>query len=120
VSVEEQSSEWLIKSYVDAAQRQALASDGSNVAAANDAADELAAIHSELRSRSDNSGVKLLLPLLSHSTANVRLWAASHTLDVVPKDAEAELEMLAEVGGFIGITAATTLAEWRAGRLKFR
>jgi hypothetical protein len=118
VNRREQSPEKLIDHYVRAAERHALGDDVSNVAEANAAADEIAAIHQELRSRPDNVGVRLLLPLLEHSTPNVRLWAAAHTLHVSPNEAVSVLEALARTRGFIGISAATTLAEWRAGRLR--
>src|SRR3989339_816277 len=107
----------LVTRYEDAAIRH-----GSlkTVPAVNKAADEIAAIYRELRSRGLDVQKKLL-PLLKHPDPSVRGWVAAHALEfaqklgvVVLKDLEAN-----SPPGAIKATAFFTLQEWRAGRLEF-
>ena len=118
MSLHERTAEELVQLYVDAAQRHAHLNTPRDVNSVNAAADQLAAIHREFRSRPNDDGVALLLPLLRHKTPNVRLWAAAHLLDSSPNEAVPMLEELATTRG-VSLEASTTLAEWRAGRLRF-
>ena len=80
----------------------------------NLAANELSAIHLELRRRG-NTALLALVPFLASSDGSLRLWAASHLLP--DPQAETVLEEIAAGRGLDSVTAKYTLGEWRAGRL---
>jgi hypothetical protein len=107
--------ETLVAEYESAAQRHG---NELTAPAANAAAKELFAIYKEIR-RYGDEGVKQLLPLLRHSNKSVQCWAATHLLEVSPKEAVLALENLAsESDGLMRTTASMTLREWKAGRLQ--
>jgi Domain of unknown function (DUF2019) len=85
----------------------------------NRAADCIARIYRELRSRGPEAQ-RLLLPLLNDPRTGVRGWAAAHALEFEPSAGEQVLQALAkDRPGLRGFSAEMTLREWRAGRLKF-
>ena len=86
--------------------------------AQNEAADCVDHVYRELRARGIEAQ-RHLLPLIEHERAGVRGWAAAHSLEFEPGLAEAALAVMAAEGTIAGFTAATTLKEWREGRLRF-
>jgi hypothetical protein len=62
-------------------------------------------------------GWKAIRILVSHESPDVRLWAATHLLQVEPQKACEALEQLTQLEGFVGFEAGIVLSEWRAGRL---
>jgi hypothetical protein len=109
----------LIALYRDAAASHGEFSENGNHRAANEAASLISAIYSELRRRGDEAQ-KALLPLLEDSAVGTRLWAASHALEFCSAKGEASLKQIASNRSLLGLSAATTLNEWRAGNLRFR
>ena len=87
--------------------------------AQNAAADCVAGIYRELRSRGLESQ-QALLPLLDHPSIKVRGWAGAHALEFAPDIGEEALNKIA--AGDVSLhefEAKITLREWRAGRLRF-
>lgn len=54
---------------------------------------------------------------LKESDENVRLWAATFSLKVLPDLAEKSLMDLSELSNIAGLTAKTTLNLWKEGKL---
>jgi len=108
----------LVDSYREAAVEHGKATELGDFGSANRAAHVVAAIHSEL-SRRGPGARECLKSLLSDREPAARLWAASHVLDLAPSKAAEVLEEIASGPSILGMSAATTLKEWRAGRLKF-
>lgn len=65
-----------------------------------------------------NQEIQLIYPLLNVSDVGTRLWAASYLLTTGDTAAVAVLINLASLNNIHGLSAKTTLSEWRAGRLK--
>ena len=108
--------EALAAEFVDQAKSHASARLAAD---ANRAAKRLASIYRELRG-AGSSGQSKLQELCEHDDESVRLWAATYTLQLAPAVAQPALEALA--AGAFGPTraaAASSLREWRAGRLRF-
>ena len=84
----------------------------------NQAADRIAAIYRELRSRGDTER-RAILPLLLSDDPNVRAWAGAHALEFAPDQGEPILAELAKERGLIGFGAYMTLKVWREGQLRF-
>lgn len=108
----------LVKAYSESAEVQAEATENGDFKTGNRASDLISAIYSELRHRGPEAQ-RALLPLLEADSPGVKLWAASHAMDFSPADGEPVLESLVPVGRFLGLSAKTTLEEWRKGRLTF-
>jgi hypothetical protein len=108
----------LISAYSEAAKVQAAATETGDYKTGNTASELLAAIYSELRRRGRESQWALL-PLLGNDDPGVRLWSASHALEFAPSDGEQVLRALIPIGKLVGLSARTTLEEWRRGRLRF-
>lgn len=106
----------ILTAYAAAAQRHADATESGDPEAGNDAHDQLAAIHRELRAEHRLSS---LLPLLNAPDDGVRLWAASHLLFEAPERAEPVLRALETGSGILGFNAQMTLMAWRSGSLAF-
>lgn len=79
--------------------------------------DQLAKMYSKLKSRG-TAAVALLGSLLQDEDDSVACWAATHLLPYQETQAIATLTRVAATSGIIGFTAAITLQEWQAGRLK--
>lgn len=110
------STDQLLTRYEELAKEHAHA---AKAAAANLAAKGLLAIRLELRRRGRADHAQLLA-LLEHQDDSVRLWAATHTLEIDALKAEQVLEGLAAGSqGAVRASAAMTLREWQAGRLRF-
>ena len=62
--------------------------------------------------------VAALEKLLYSENENVRLWAATHLLEVKEDIAKKVLKELAEKSDLLGFSAETTLNEWNNGNLK--
>lgn len=85
----------------------------------NAAADCIATIYRELRSRGLASQ-RRLVTLLTHPHPGVRSWAAAHALEFDPTAGEPVLVELTETDlPLHAFGAKMTLREWRAGRLRF-
>lgn len=84
--------------------------------AGNSSADELNAIGRVLREHS--AGQEALRQLLAHDDLNARLWAAKDCLFFDRDTASEVLDTISNSPGFEGLSARTTLSEWRAGRLR--
>lgn len=108
----------LINAYSESAKIQGEATESGDYKTGNKASDLISAIYSELRRRGPDAQ-RALLPLLEADNPGVKLWAASHAMDFSPSDGEPVLVSLIPVGRFLGLSAQTTLSEWRKGRLSF-
>jgi hypothetical protein len=108
----------LVEAYREAARHHGEATEAGNHKAANKAAERIAAIYSELRRRGRDALAKLL-PLLADPAVGVRVWSAAHALEFAPELGVAVLEQLSSARGLAGVSAETTLKEWRGGRLRF-
>ena len=99
-------------SYRDAAVHHAAAIASGRHRVANRNYDVLQTIAAELRARGTNGEV-ILLRLLQSCDASVRLWAATHSVDFAPRDAEATLRAIADGGASPQrLVAEMTLSEW--------
>jgi hypothetical protein len=108
----------LIDVYSESARIQGEATESGDYKAGNKTSDLLTVIYSELRRRGTDAQ-RALLPLLKAKDPGIKLWAASHAMGFSPADGEPVLESLIPVGKFLGLSAKTTLAEWRKGTLHF-
>lgn len=105
--------------YEEAATMQWQALQDSNSRAANTQHKRIMALWKELKDRG-NEGQAALLALMASSHPHVRVWAAAHVLEFHPRQAEAELERLANgPPSMIRLDAEMTLKQWRAGKLSF-
>jgi hypothetical protein len=108
------STEQLVAIYRQAA----LEHSHSDGAAGNAAADRIAAVYRELRSRGLEHQ-KRLLPLLLREDDGVRVWAAAHALEFEPRQGEAILSEIAKGMGMKAFSAKMALKSWREGNLHF-
>ena len=108
----------LVDAYRAAARQHGEASEKGDYKAANQSAELVTAVYSELRRRGPIAQ-DALLPLLADPAPGIRLWSASHALDFSPTEAESALILLSSSERLLGLSAETTLKEWRAGRLRF-
>jgi hypothetical protein len=108
----------LVATYRDAASAHGDATEQADYKAANEMAETVAIVYSQLRRRG-RQAQEQLLSLLGDPEPGVRLWAASHALEFAPAEGEAALEQLRAIGKLVGLSAETTLREWREGRLRF-
>lgn len=108
----------LLAAYEDAARTHGAATESGDYKAGNKAADLVAAIYSELRNRGEDAQ-RTLLPFLRNNDLGVRGWAAAHALEFAPSEGEAVLQAMILLGGLRGLSAKTTLDEWKKGRLRF-
>lgn len=108
----------LVAGYRKAAAEHGEAIEGGNHNSANQAADRIAAIYSELRRRGSEAQNQLI-PLLEDPLPRVRGWAAAHSMEFSPVAGESVLRALAEQQDLLGLSAEMTLKEWQAGRLRF-
>jgi hypothetical protein len=104
--------------YVAAAQDHARAKI-QDARAANAAQALLIRAFHALRDIGD-AGWASIRALTSHPDPEVRLWAATHLLQVAPGPACAALEELEALNGLVGFEASIVLEEWRAGRLTWQ
>jgi hypothetical protein len=111
--------EQLLKEYCDAAVVHRQASKAGKYKKANPAAELIASIVRELRSRGPAAHAELL-ELLNDERVEVRGWAAGHCLEIAPQRAEKVLESIATGPKSLEeFSAQMILREWRAGRFKF-
>ena len=108
----------LIDGYSDAARQHGEATERGDWRTANAAADLIAAIYAELRRRGPDAQ-RQLLQLLFDPSPGVIVWAGAHALEFAPGEGVAALTRVATLQGLAGLTAETTLKEWRNGRLSF-
>lgn len=108
----------LVSAYREAATQHGDAIARGDHKVANKAADRIASIYAELRQRGPEAQYQLI-PLLVDPTPQVRGWAAAHALEFAPVKGEAVLTELVSQKSLLGLSAETTLREWRAGRLRF-
>lgn len=109
----------LIEQYRKAAARHGEASVEGDYKTANRQYEIISAIFSEIRERSPDAQ-RSLLELLDDANPNVRLWAASHALEVAPGEGVRVLRELAALGRPPRLEAEMTLKEWEEGRLRFQ
>jgi hypothetical protein len=69
--------------------------------------------------RETEAGKKGIIALMSDPSPYVRLWAASHSLQWVPENAQLVLEALRDSGGPGSFTAKWTLIQFKGGKLSF-
>ena len=112
------STEELVRLYERAASAHGQANAHGDYRAGNPAADRVAAIYREIRSRGTEHQ-KMLLPLLLSNDIGVRGWAAAHALEFEPRQGEAILLDIAKREGLEGFNAEMTLKVWREGDLRF-
>jgi hypothetical protein len=108
----------LVRLYREAASVHGQANRLRDFRAGNPAADTVAAIYREIRSRGLEHQ-RMLLPLLLSTDDGVRGWAAAHALEFEPRQGEAILLDIAKLEGLEGFDARTTLKVWREGTLRF-
>lgn len=108
----------LIKAYALAAQRHGEASRNADYKAANQQYEIMATICRELRARGRDAQLGLI-ELLNYTNFDVRLWAATHSLEFAPELGEPVLTELSNSGDLAGFDAKMTLSEWRKGTLRF-
>jgi hypothetical protein len=108
----------LIQLYEEAASAHGQANRRGDFRAGNPAADAVAAIYREIRSRGFEHQ-RMLLPLLLSTDDGVRGWAAAHALEFEPRQGEAILLDIAKLKGSEGFDAKMTLKVWREGNLRF-
>jgi hypothetical protein len=108
----------LTSRYAEAARQHAAASERGDYRTANQTHDLITQIYHELHARGPE-GQRELLALLRNADASVRLWAAVHSLAVIPNEAEAVLEEIAGgVPSLLRLSAEMSLSEWRSGQLR--
>jgi hypothetical protein len=112
------STQELVALYERAATEHGHANVWRDFVAGNPAADRVAAIYSEIRSRGVENQ-KMLLPLLLSEDIGVRSWAAAHALEFEARRGEAILADIAGGDGVEAFNAKMTLSEWRKGNLRF-
>lgn len=119
VHLENKSLEDLLAEYKAAAiQHTTGTEEEGEVELTNDAADQIAARYQELRRRGP-SVLRTLLGFLDDVHPGVRLWAATHALEIDPLRAEQVLEQISKNhGGSLGFDAEMTLGLWRRGELE--
>jgi hypothetical protein len=79
---------------------------------------QVSRIYAELRTRGRDAQSKLL-DLLGHPNPSVRCWAAVHSLEVSPEQAEPVLAEIAANGPVpLCLSAEVLLSEWRRGTLR--
>jgi len=111
------SDEELLLMYAELSMRHGEATEAGNYKAANKAHDELLKVYDRIRNRGE-ACLYRLIPLLQSSHPGTRLWASSHCLSLVGKEAEVVLEELAKIPrSFLAFSAKKTLEEWRSGNL---
>jgi|SRR5919109_3997723 hypothetical protein len=108
----------LVRRYAAAATGHGKATETGDHRAANRHHDAIAGVYRDLRARGHEAQTALLA-LLNDSDAYVRSWAAAHALEFAPERGEPVLAALVQRGGFVGLDAEMTLAEWRQGTLRF-
>lgn len=108
----------LVLLYQEAASIHGRANQARDFRAGNPAADKVAAIYREIRSRGLEHQ-RMLLPLLLSTDDGVREWAAAHALEFEPRQGEAILLDLAKRKGLQGFSSRMTLKVWRKGTLRF-
>ena len=109
----------LLATYAAMASTHGRATEAGDNDAANSAHEELVATYRELRARGADT-LRGLLPFLGSRDAGIRLWAAAHSLDFAPGEAEPVLvELAAKPKSLVAFSAEIVLKEWRAGALRF-
>lgn len=107
-----------VSKFIEAAIRWGKACDACDSDSANAEFDRMTSLFLEIETASD--GPRTLLITLSHEDPYVQLMGASLLLKHFPDKAEPILEQLARTQRFpVVADAKITLAEWRAGRLRF-
>ena len=112
------STEKLVQLYERAASAHGQATVRRDFRAGNPAADTIAAIYREIRTRGLEHQ-RMLLPLLLSSDIGVRGWAAAHALEFETRQGEAVLLDIAKQKSLEGFNAKMTLKVWREGNLRF-
>lgn len=112
------STDKLIHLYESAASQHGLAKSEGEFVSGNPAADVVAAIYHEIRSRGIEHQKKLLALLLSDDIG-VRGWAAAHALEFEPSRSEAILTEMSRGTDNQAFSAKMTLKVWREGNLRF-
>lgn len=108
----------LVGAYREAAMRHGEATENGDHEEANRSAEIVLSVYSELRRRGPAAQIRLL-SFLADEAPGVRLWAASHALDFSPAEGARTLQELVSSERLIGLSAKTTLREWREGKLRF-
>jgi hypothetical protein len=110
-----QSIDQAVAAFADAAAIHGSATEEGNSAVGNYAYKTIARAFHYLRSHDRSHAV---FGLLENDNVAVRLWAARYLLASHARAATAVLRAIASEPGIHSLTAATTLTEWEAGRLK--
>ncbi|KAA9339531.1 hypothetical protein F0P96_02625 [Hymenobacter busanensis] len=104
-----------LTAFAAAAEAHAQATETGNAKSCNKAYKHLI---SALRWLEAQHHTSMLVHLLAAPSVGPRLWAAAYLIQHHNPQAEDTLEQLAAAKGSNGLSAETTLQEWRAGRLK--
>jgi hypothetical protein len=106
----------LVEELIHLAVSHGQATDSGQPELANRSHDNLVLVAREIKERGPD-GQRLLLELTRHSEPWVRQWAATYALSISRGWAESVLRELADEGGFVAVSARTTLRQWEAGNL---
>ena len=102
--------------YVAAALKHGEATEAGDSAKANESFRVLDQNWNRIRT-SNSEWPKFFLELLTHSSPWVRLWGASHAIQIDPERATPVLQALSTEEGLLGFSAQMTLEAWQRGQL---
>ncbi len=108
----------ILEEYANAAIQQGKGTLSGDYTTGNLGSDILIGIYKQLKGEGVESQRKLQA-LLTHPNKSVRIWAATHTLEVCPEESEKVLEQEAAEQGILAFCARITLELWRKGTLEF-
>jgi hypothetical protein len=103
----------ILEEYASAAIQHGKATSRSDYAIASLGTDALLRIYRELKGRGAEAQ-RALQSLLGHSNKSVRIWAATHVLEVCPEDGQRVLQEEAQEDDVLAIDAWMALESWRA------
>jgi hypothetical protein len=109
----------LALAYLETALRRSRDLLNGNVAAANQASDELHNLKNQMRALLADKGEAILKGFVTHPDVELRIWACGDLLAIDEAFAINVLQKIEKTErGLAGLTAKYTIKEWRAGKLK--
>ncbi|MDR2580611.1 MAG: DUF2019 domain-containing protein [Fibromonadaceae bacterium] len=105
--------EELVSEYIEYASQHGKATEQGDYKKGNKAHDKLIKIYQQIKKQGDLTH-PMFKEMLSSSDLGVRSWAASHSLAVSPKEAEAILIDIGKIpNSLVAFSATMTLEEWK-------
>ena len=109
--------EELVTEYTKYASQHGKATEQGDYKEANKAHDKLIKIYQQIKEQG-NLVHPMFKNMLHSSDPSVRSWAASHSLAISPKEAEAVLTDIGKIpNSLVAFSAIITLEEWKKERL---